>query len=287
MASNEFWPEELGILFALKSFDGEIAGKVKFNKVLALLQRDGFPIRNKFHNAIMGPMDKKLDTKADELSREGFLKIRYASTNKSEKMTIYWLSPKGLTFLEENYAQHIRDLLSGPYADIQLKNFRRTQNDVTKMVTHDFVEKVHDELNYYESGKFRAMIQETLKKAMGEFQIAELRYDESCAHCCEVMGSLDFSIMSLTELLEKHWASYYSGKYFVRYNAERIVNFASEMCNHIHSNEIRLFNDIPSKHRKQILYRLMCLENNCSNYGICPTFDLENDCGVPENLVLN
>jgi len=277
------WPEEYGVVFALGMCSGEIKGKVKLNKALALLQRDGFPIRNKFKNAPMGPHDAKIDTTAQEMEKDHLISIKEEPTTYDKNRISYRLKREGQTYLEDDFREQFAFANNQPFSLALLENFKKTQNNVLTLKTTKLVEQVHEELGLDNEGNLRHDIGQ-VRGALGqESFIAEKGVDPSCPICLEVLGSLDFAMRSLDAMLEseKRWFTtgwQDSGKSFILFSALRLIDYSKEFRRHQHNLDVRLNKDDSiSLMRSRVLLRLHCIEYNGVLYDLIHPFQITDD----------
>jgi hypothetical protein len=80
----------------------EVRGKVRANKQLARLQREGFPIRIKFRNIAMGPASIDVESRAQKAEGSGLLAIRkvQATQEDFDSRTDFVLTDAGYTYVD-------------------------------------------------------------------------------------------------------------------------------------------------------------------------------------------
>jgi len=264
----ETWPEEWGILFALAVHPKAVYGKVRLNKALALLQMDGFPIKNKFVNAPLGPYDEKIDLQTEELENENLISIKTEETKYENPLYIYKMTKEGRAHFRSRINPYLKQLEELPFHRPLMENFQVTRDHITKLKTTDMVEKVHRELCLDDFNVFLSRIGEVKSGLAEEFEIAENESDDSCPVCLEILGALDFAQRALDAAEETHIDDPHSGKNIILYNAEKLLTKTRVLRSHPHILDPRLGEDDLSMAREEILHRLYCLEYNGEVYDI-------------------
>jgi len=261
------WPTEWGVLLALTlPADREIYSKVRLNKIIALLQRDGFPISNRFYNSVMGPMDFTIHGRdAPLLEKEGLISTDEKPMRNKNPVTSYRLTDKGLGYFQQKYSCIIDSLPYKPLFNATMDEVRRSFH----MTTSEIVDRVHEELMTQvapEVLRQRMMaVAEMLERTIGE---VERYHDDSCPVCVEVLGSSEFAIKSIKKAVEQGLDNKSSGKNMVYYNSHQVLHWAQKLARHNHVTDVRLGDDGLSRLRMAICYRLYCLEENAGRYGI-------------------
>ena len=259
-------PTEWGVLFALTLPENRtIKGRVRLNKTLALLQRDGFPIRNRFFNDKMGPFDPLIHEDAIELEHERLVSHEEIPIRNKEPLDIYRLDDKGLRFFQQKYSCLIDNLPYKRLFNAGLDLVRRS----FVFSTSELVDRVHEELLTQKPPEVLREKMDSVMNSLGTVasSVEENRLD-SCPVCLEVLGCSDFAVKSLKLAIEKGLATRDTGKNMVYYNAQHILHWASKLVRHDHVTDVRLGADELSRFRESICYRLYCLEENAELYGI-------------------
>jgi uncharacterized protein YwgA len=281
------WPEEYSVVFALGSCSGQVRGKVKLNKALALLQRDGFPIPNKFINHKMGPYDAKLDSITEEMENDHFISIVERETSFENARCEYTLKKEGRDYYVQEWEDLVIPLFNTPYSKALLENFRKTTKDVLELKTKDLVESVHKDLGLDKPNHNDDLAMSMLTEVKKEFEFAEKNYDECCPACLEILGSLDFASRALNSIIEfekpvNGWKTIilndYSGNRFIIFNSLKLVELSRCLRNHDHVTDVRLEGDdsFPLM-RSRILLRLHSTEYIGNLYDIIKPLEFEAD----------
>jgi hypothetical protein len=281
------WPEEYGIAFALGMCSGKIHGKVRLNKAMALLQRDGFPIPNKFKNAKMGPHDANIAAKALEMKKDHLLDISEEETTYENSRITYVLKDAGKKLLFSEFEQHFGSMSQEPYYLALLENFEETKNRVLTLKTTKLVEDVHKELYLDNIGLFDTQLVEVRKDLANEMEYLQRLGRESCPICLETLGSIDFTIRALEAIHDPdeavgHWRRFayreYSGKSFILFNALKLLEYSKGIRGHPHILDARLDKEAPqTMSRSRILLRLHSIEFIGERYGIISPFVVETN----------
>lgn len=268
-------PRDWAVLLALGMCEDEIDGKVKLNKAIALLQRDGFPIPNRFKNIDMGPFDEEVHNGAKRLEKENYLEIKEVPTSYDNHMVVYKLSDEGKVHLKEEIEPFILGMYRHlPFFNCFMENFRHIGTMITGLRSPDLVENVHVALFMDRRNAFKDALLGTIDAL--EMTLDELvkKKDEDCAICVETLGSADFALRSL-KAVESRYDEKNSGNNMALYNSRQILELARSSAGHGHDSEARVIGNDPFDSRLQIQYRLFCLETNVKNYGIIEPFGLD------------
>lgn len=261
------WPTEWGVLFALTlPSDQTISSKVRLNKILALLQRDGFPIQNRFINLEMGPMDFSIhDHDAMLLQKMKYISVDEEPIRNKKPLTVYRLHDEGRKYFQRKYSCIIDNL---PYKS----TFKSKMDEIRRsfhLATSEIVDRVHLELQTQATPEALRekidAIEDSLSKTV---KVVEQNRDDSCPVCVEILGSSEFAMKSLRNSIEKGLGGNDSGKNMVFYNAAQILYWAEKLARHDHVTDVRTGTDTLSRLREQVCYRLYCLEENAGHYGI-------------------
>src|SRR5271157_2772753 len=118
---------KLGVLYALYLADGKVLGITRLNKLIARLQRDGFPIRNKFVNAEMGPYDRMIDGYATQLDSEGLIyKAVSPSIYYENDRQDFFLTSEGKVFVENEI---MPSLMSNPFYEFFMDSYMKIKGN--------------------------------------------------------------------------------------------------------------------------------------------------------------
>lgn len=285
MVSNDLkaWPAEYGVVFALGSCSGRVEGKVKLNKTLALLQRDGFPISNLFKNLQMGPCDLMLDETTSQMEKDHLLRIDQEATSYEWPRIIYTLREEGRNYLSE-YDDLLCPLRDKPYSKALFDNLPKIKHDIQYMNSTYLINYVHKELKLDKPEMMEKELPELLNSVRKEYDLIESSFDIGCSLCLEMLGSLDFASRSLQAILHPKEGYRritffdYSGISFILYNSSELTDLTSTLRGHRHLLDIR---ENESEHvsmlRSSVLWRLHCLELNAGIYDIIQPLDIDDE----------
>lgn len=265
------WPEAYGIVFALGMCSGKIEGRVKLNKALALLQRDGFPIPNRFYNDKMGPYDPRIDFVAEEIKKDHFISIIEKPTTFENNRFDYNLLKEGKDYFKEHLDEQLAFANGQPFEQALFENFKKTRNALT-LTSTELVEQVHAELGLDHHGRLLKETGRIRTNLSKEIDDTTKHASSCCPICLEVLGSLDLALHSLDaiEKQSKGWQNIpeYSGRTFLLFSIERLIDYSNKFREHEHTLDIRMGKDRQSLIRSRILLRLHCIEYNGSLYDI-------------------
>jgi hypothetical protein len=255
------------ILFALSlPADNTIYSKVRLNKTLALLQRDGFPIKNRFINEQMGPFDGNVHSDAEILAENGLIEISEKPTGKGSPCVVYKMKADGLRALHQKYSDRIENL---PHQKAIRQSLEEIKRNFVSYKTAEIVDRVHKDLLIdCTPQEFKNAVYQHLNLLRSSMTHLESRWDDGCPVCLEVLGAVDFAIRSLESVFEKELSNKESGKNMIFYNAKQVLQWAEKSKSHNHVTDVRLQNDQLSLWREWIGHRLSCLESIGETYEI-------------------
>ena len=256
-----------GVLFALSlRGDGVISGRVTLNKTLALLQRDGFPIENRFITKEKGPYDWHIHQDAKNLEEKKLLEITEKPTRHKSPITIYQLSEDGLSEVQEKYPARIESL---PYKRIFKAKLEEIKNRFSEYSTPEIVDKVHQELLMdMEEEDARREMDDLVTDLMVARDTAETDRDSTCFICLNLLGSLDFAAESLKLAIKKTEGTNESSRNLIYFNAKDVLHWANKFPRHEHLRYCREGEGPLAAPREQLGYRLFCTEGLSSHYHI-------------------
>jgi len=271
------WERPWGILFAL-SFprDRAIYGKVKLNKVLAMLQRDGFPIRNRFINIQMGPADRAVESDAESLEQENLIEVEEIPERVGKRAgNAYKLSNQGFSFVQRKLGPGIENL---PYQTAFRARLDEIKRDFAMFSIDEIVAKVHRELLIDASPEELGTKTQSIVVALARItDSVESQQDDSCSICLELLGSSDFAIKSMSSIIKIGLDRRESGKNLIYYNCKDLLHWAMKLENHSHVPDARFGHDPLSRVRENLAYRLYCLEEIGELYNVIkPVRDMES-----------
>jgi len=260
-------PRAWGVLFALSlREDQTISGRVTLNKTLALLQRDGFPVKNRFVNKEKGPYDWHIHKDAEGLEREKLLEIEEKPTKYNYPVSVYHLNDDGLKEVQKKYTARIENL---PYENIFKARLEQIKREFSEYKTPEIVERVHHDLlmdiSEEDAGKD---IDELLTELMVARDAAETDRERTCFVCLNLLGCLDLAVTSLTLAVKKTYGTNKSSKNFIYFNAKETLYWAEKLMRHDHIRYCRPGEGPLPEFREQLGYRLYCTEALCDLYQI-------------------
>lgn len=271
-------PTEWGVLFALTlAEDREVFSKVRLNKMLALLQRDGFPIPNRFSNLDMGPFDPWIHEDAVLLENRGLVSIDEKPVRNKNPVTIYRLNDKGFRFFQQKYGCLVEALPFKRIFDSKREEVKRSFD----MMTSELVDRVHEELLTQVTPEFLEEKMTATEKSLRQLvNTVEGSHDDSCPVCLEVQGSAEFASTSIRNAIDRGLRTKESGKNMIYFNSSQILHWATRLAKHDHVTDVRMdLDDKTTKLREQLCYRLYCLEENAGLYRIAQPIRDESSIG--------
>ncbi|MCJ7464606.1 MAG: hypothetical protein MUO81_07695 [Thermoplasmata archaeon] len=256
-----------GVLFALSlRGDGTISGRVTLNKTLALLQRDGFPIENKFITKDRGPYDRLIHLDAEDLEKQKLLEINEKTTKRERPTTIYHLRDEGLGEVHRRYSARIESM---PYQRIFRAHLEEIKRRFSEYTTPEIVDKVHHELlmDIDEDDAHREM-DDLVTDLMVAQDEAETDRNRTCFICLNLLGSLDFAVTSLSQAVKRTHNTNSSSKNLIYFNAKESLYWAQKLMRHEHVRYSRPGEGPLAGFREQLGYRLFCTEGLSGRYEI-------------------
>ena len=267
------WPEEWGIIFAVWAYGGKFSGKVKLNKYLSILQREGFPIMNRFKNFELGPYDEGIDTQSDRLRIYGLLGIEKVPTEKGTDMYLYEITDRGRELVQKDIIPLVEAL---PYQR-QLRGYLAdTTYRFKSQRTERIVESVHRDLYLDDHNEFMKELEKTKSHLEDRFARFEDRSVDFCAGCLKTLGSLEFAIRALDHIQRFKLMDGITGKNHVFYNARILSKLANVLEGHEHfplSSPEERREDRNFRMLELIDHRLHCIEFNSDLYDIMKPID--------------
>jgi len=260
-------PTTLGVLFALSlSRDNAIHGKVRLNKTLALLQCEGFPIKNRFINQKLGPFDGTIHSDAEILEENHHITIEDLPTGHEEPCKVYKIKEEGLRHFREQFLPRIENL---PHQRAFSSRISEIKMNFSSYRTPEIVERVHrDLLIDFTLEEFSKALDQNHESLKGLMTIAERRWDHGCPICLEILGATDFAMKSIEQVIDTELDNQKSGKNMIYYNTNNMINWADKLKDHAHITDVRLKDDQSSLWREWMGHRLFCLESIGETYGI-------------------
>ena len=256
-----------GVLFALSlRGDGVISGRVTLNKTLALLQRDGFPIENRFITKEKGPYDRLIHLDAEDLEKQKLLEITEKTTKRGYSTTIYHLRDEGLEEVHKWYSARIESM---PYQRIFRAHLEEIKREFLEFTTPEIVDKVHHELLMdIEEEDAKREMDDLVTNLMIARDAAETDREKTCFICLNLLGSLDFAAESLRLAMKKADGTNVSSKNLIYYNAKDTLHWADKLPDHQHLKYCRDGEGPLAGPRERLGFRLFCTERLSSRYDV-------------------
>jgi uncharacterized protein YwgA len=270
------WPDGWGIPFVIWSSGGTFFSKVRLNKHLAILQREGFPVMNRFVNHRLGPYDENIDNQSNKLCNYDLIKIKKEPSGREQDRTVYKTTSHGREFVEASILPLLDRL---PFQEEFQKTFFDTARQFRYQRTEMIVKNVHKDLLLDDSVEFVNQLENTKDQLEHRFQRFQEAFVDFCPACLDVLGSLEFAIDSLNNVL-KYWRNEgTTGKNHVFFNARVLSGLVSHFEGHEHfqlSTPEKRMKDENFKALNRIAHRLHCIEFNSDLYGILKPIDSED-----------
>jgi hypothetical protein len=275
MLNTEEWPNDWGILFAAYVSD-RIYGKVRLNKFLSLLQREGFPIKNKFIIEEMGPYDKNIAKQAEKLSERGLISIKEKDINQDSPLFIYEITENGKNYTQEN----IFPLLNKMPDKIAFKcSFISVRDFILFTKLNKIVSDIHNQLILDDSEQFLAELRTTQNKIDYEFNNLQKESIDFCHINLDFLGFFEFTSESLQKINTELSDNPFVGKNHVLYNAKKLIE-RFEIVKDTFNAKIKLCRkegcclEYPCPiYDKLLNHRFRCIEFNSDLYEIKEAID--------------
>lgn len=146
--------------------DNEIQSKVRQNKLLAKLQRAGFPVPIRFHNIQKGPASLELDSRAEAAEEQGYLEYNETPTPDPYSDREEWhLQEDGECYVKEGLMEKLK---SHPRGELYLDIFHTEMRKIGFEQNDDLVDEAHESLHLDDEGEFLQRFEET-KEALEEW----------------------------------------------------------------------------------------------------------------------
>lgn len=275
------WMPELedhwGILFVTWASKGILSSKVRLNKILSLLQREGFPIRNKFINAPMGPYDEKIDFQAEELENAKLLKIERIPKEKND-MLRYKITDKGTKYVKNDIIPILDNI---PNKNIFVKNFIKVNRMFKVVKTEELIKHVHEVLYLDDPVLFYNNLKKSQKIIQNDYEKIKNNYVDFCSLNLTLLGFLEFTNESLENIIGNEWKKPFTGKNHVLYNTEQLI----EVLNKQKFTKNDIFKKCIEKNEclshpcsimdEKLKHRFHCIEYNSDLYNIKNAINFE------------
>ncbi|WP_456329216.1 hypothetical protein [Archaeoglobus sp.] len=202
MYNEERLPKGWEILFACYLLNGEVLGKVRLQKVVSELQKEGFPVDYSFIILERGPFSSTVQDNVRHLEANGLIEVRQAPMPEGYSDRVdYILTEKGKRIVEDKILPLIEReyyYLAGNLLTIPMKY----SNNVP---SREIVKLVHEELNLDNKDEFRKELENTLGAYRKLFESLSGEDHGYCLTWVAVMGLADLAIEYLEkiETLEK------------------------------------------------------------------------------------
>ena len=256
-----------GVLFALALSEKQtIWGRVNLNKTLALLQRDGFPIKNRFINWRIAPYDWHIHKDAENLERENMVVIDEKPTKYDKPMDVYRLKEEGFREVQKKYSARIECL---PYKTLIKAKVEEIRRQFSTYTTPEIVDRVHHDLLMDVSQEEAERTIRLLANRLSEcLETTEKGRDMTCFVCLNLLGSLEFAAKSLELSARKANGTDESSKNLIYFNAKEILHWAGKLIGHQHTRYCESHEGPSPGLREALSYRLYCTEEICNLYQV-------------------
>jgi len=276
-------PKGWGVLYSSYLGEGKVLGKVRLNKFLARLQRDGFPIENVFINAELGPYDEKIDIEALELERKGLLQIEeHPKPDAKHDRCDFYLTDIGQAYVEQKI---LPKLERHPFNRFLKECSELVVKEYTNREIEDIIETTHNELYLSNFSKFLEELNKTRNALSDEFKQLEKEFQGFCYISLILLGATEFAIRALDEIQREKWEQPTTGKNNVLYNSKELLKAVQSFrevnrlplkdCSH--SKKCLIGRRCLSKQIAYSKYKLHCIEWSSKVYDILEPFDEEQD----------
>jgi len=275
MQLNESMPDSWGIPFIIYTYNGIFRGKVRLNKILSMLQREGFPVKNIFINAEMGPYDETIDLEVEQLKDDGIIIYKEEPTSHENNMLVYELTSNGVNIVKNDIIKRINDF---PYP----KGFLASLKKILALkfsTTKDIISMSHKELFLDDLKSFIIESHKTYDRLNDIYKSMEDNFIDYCSSYLYQIGMIEFTIESLKRIIESEYDSPTTGKNHVLYNSKILIKLLEthdirKQKKFKDCKEIGYCNFAECPILSDILeHRFHCIEYNSSIYGIQQMID--------------
>lgn len=278
MLNLEDWPKGWGILFATFVTD-KVYGRTRLNKFLYLMQREGFPIENKFIIEKMGPYDKNIGIQAEKFEKGGFISIDEKGTEHDSPLYIYTITDEGKKYTKESINPLINSLpdrLGFNFSFSLLKDF------VVYTKINKIVEHIHKELFIDNRDQFISQLNLTINQIIEKLDELEKDKMDYCQNYLNYLGFFEFTKDSIETIIKKKKDDKFVGKNIVLFNAIELINRfdLEKKLSEKYFNDCRekgYCSQYPCVLKNHFLnHRFHCIEFNSDLYGIKESIDYVN-----------
>lgn len=261
--SNDLVPGWETLLVAALSKGREVHGVVRLNKVLARLQRRGFPVPIEFRIAPMGPASLDVEERTDHAIEEGLLESKETPMGPSYNNRKDWkLSEEGFEYVKEEVVPHLGQRPNGArLLDLlqdELREMKHKTGRALKEESHEAL--VLDDPDLFQE-RYEALV-ENLRE--WERYFSEERTPRSDTEL-GAAAAVELALAALEEnqagALEGFYPS--TGLRHVFWNAERLVDILEEF-----RAEAQLDSTHLDSEADEIETILHALETNCRIYDV-------------------
>lgn len=247
-----------------------IEGLTKANKVLARLQREGFPIGLQFRNIQMGPASQELLPRAQRAERRGHLRIETVPLRAEglDDRIDFVLTDAGLGYVKDTVLPAMKEHSK---SDLLHAAFRRAFEACQHLPTSALVHEAHDSLHLDDRPVLLGTYLATRRELEDRFARVEAAGRPRDRFALTVGATLDFAVEAIVAIepgiSDPHDNS--TGKNHVLALCEELVDLLGQMDR---LEPLRLAKGIePDLERV-----LNALEVNCGIYGLVPVITDED-----------
>lgn len=250
------------MLLAGKHHDREVRSAVRLNKLLAHLQRTGFPVPIEFENIQMGPASKTVETRAQHAVDEGLLDYRELEPSEpGHEPTKAWkLTDRGEDYLEEIF----RALEEHPRSDTYARVFIEELRSVFFSRNPVLIDQLHNDLVLDDAGEFQEMyreVQENLQRYAERFNEGWLPRDDLDLTAA---AASELACIALDEIEEQVFDIYddSTGPHIIVWLSDRLLAQLEGL-----KERDQLDGDGKDELEEELSILLNALEVNCDIYG--------------------
>lgn len=263
-------------LLALTYPDGRVQGSVRANKLLADLQREGFPTAMRFKNIEMGPASLDLAPSAKDAEEHGRLRLEKVPMEQEG------VDPRTDFVLTDAGAAHVHDVVfpalnDHPRAEVFREVLSRFLHESRFEKTVDLIERSHETLMLDNPLQLSAVRDETLDKL--STHLGKIREGPRARTNFDILvgATVELAHEALTAALPKFKdpSDQWTGKNNILSKCVDLVGLLDDL------ERFRRLPRMPKTLEREFELVLNALEVNCEAYGI---LDLPSDAEIERML---
>lgn len=251
------------MLLAGKHNDREVRSAVRLNKLLAHLQRTGFPVPIRFKNLQMGPASEAVESRARDAVNEGLLHYRELEPDQPE------YEPTKVWKLTEDGEDYLNDVIypaleEHPRSDTYARVFVEELHSVFYRRNPVLIKELHNDLVLDDADEFQQMYREVRTELEGYSQGFNDSWVPEDDLALTTAAASELACIALDEIADRVFNLYDDST-----GPHTVVWLSDQLLAQLESFEgrDRLEGDREEELQEEISNILNALEVNCEIYG--------------------